>query len=453
MDLTAWTGAQKAVIGAMLLWPDETAGEIFQRAKPDHFGDAALRHVFESARDVWENNRPLDPITIQAAAGDDYGKLLADCMQETPTGVNVPIWLDLMQSAARMSAIQKQALAIMNAESEEEAVKLYERMGQILQDSGSVQVKTLTELISDYLDRMQDRKPVKYLNWGIESLDRKLYVSRGQFGVIAADSSVGKTALALQFAAHMAGTGLRVGFISLETPWESLEDRLMAETQLAAIPLPATKQKTLSEEDLRRAAETGVKSDRMQLKLFRNCMTLPEIRSVILQHRLDVVFIDYVQLIDCPGTERWDIVTNISMSLHRMAQQIGTTIVGLSQVTPPSKGSKVPPTKDDLRESRQLKQDADFILILYPSPDDEDPPNTRILKIEKNKDGQCVTLKLHFEPEHMTFSYRPSISAMRSEGQAKKNAKPTKAAEVPADVKPGQLVELPEEYEQEALPF
>lgn len=453
MDLNAWTGAQKSVIGSLLLWPDETAGEIFQRAKPEHFGSTELRHVFEAARGIWEANRPLDPVTLLAAAGDDYGKLLADCMQETPTGANVSAWLDLMRSSFRMSALQAQALAIVNAESEDAAVEVYERMGQMLQESGSVQVKTLTELISDYLDRMQDKKPVRYLNWGIESLDKTLYVSRGQFGVIAADSSVGKTALALQFAAHMAGTGLRIGFISLETPWESLADRLMAETQLAAIPLPATKKKELSEEDFRRAAESGAKSDRMQLKLFRNCMTLPEIRSVILQHRLDVVFIDYVQLIDAPGRERWDIVTNISMGLHRMAQQIGAVIVGLSQVTPATKGSKTPPTKDDLRESRQLKQDADFILILSPSVDEEDPPNTRVLEIAKNKDGRCARLKLHFEPEHMTFSYRPSVNAMRSEGKALRNKMPTKAVEVPADVKPGQLVELPEEYEQEALPF
>lgn len=453
MDLNAWTFAQKSVIGCLLLWPDETAGEIFQRAKPEHFGSAELRHVFEAARGIWETNRPLDPVTVLAASGDDYGKLLADCMQETPTAANVSAWLDLMRSGARMSALQAQALAIMNAESEAEAVEVYERMGQMLQESGSVQVRTLTELISDYLDRMQDKKPVRYLNWGIESLDKTLYVSKGQFGLIAADSSVGKTALALQFAVHMAGTGLRVGFISLETPWESLEDRLMAETQLSSIPLPTTKRKELSEEEFRRAAESGVRSDRMPLKLVRNCMTLPEIRSVILQHRLDVAIIDYVQLIDAPGRERWDIVTNISMSLHRMAQQIGAVIIGLSQVTPPSKGSKSPPSKDDLRESRQLKQDADFILILSPSTDEEDPPNTRVLEIAKNKDGRCARLKLHFEPEHMTFSYRPTVNAMRAEGQAKKNAKPTKAAEVPEDVKPGQLVELPEEYVQEELPF
>ena len=121
---------------------------------------------------------------------------------------------------------------------------------------------------------------------------------------------------------------------------------------------------------------------------MKSLADLQAIRARTLMRKFDVIFIDYVQLIDAPGQERWDIVTGISMSLHRMAQQLGVTVVGLSQITPAQKGGKQAPTKDDLRESRQLKQDADFILLLYPDTDEEAPPNTRILEIAKNKDGR-----------------------------------------------------------------
>ena len=437
MDLTAWKRAQESVIGALLIDPDYSAGLIFQSAKASHFGETELRHVFEAARELWNENRQLDAVTILDRAGSEYEQLLRDCMINTPTARNLPAWLEICQDSARLTAMQAEALAIVNADRAGDAAAAWERMGTMLQDADQGEDLSLGELIGDYCDRMQDKRPVRYLNWGIESLDRDLYVSGGQFGVIAADSSVGKTALALQFAYHMAADGHRVGFFSLETPKENLEDRLLAQYQVAGIPLPSTKRRKLTEEDLRAAGEAGMRSDQIYLRILRNYETLERIRAKTIQRRFDVIFIDYVQLIDAPGRERWDIVTNISMGLHRMAQQLGITVIGLSQITPAVKGQKAP-TKDDLRESRQLKQDADFILLLYPDTEEEAPPNARVLEIAKNKDGRCARLRMDFEPEHMTFKYHAkTMPEIWSEGRA------VKAAQRAKKPKAGELVELP----------
>lgn len=449
MDLRAWESAQRSVIGSLLVDPDHAAGEIFQSARSAHFNDPQLRHVFEAALDLWLAHRPIDVVTVLHAAGDEYEQLLRDCMIETPTVQNLRAYLDICRSSARLSAIQGEALAMMNAGSEKDATAAWERVGTLLQDDDDGEDLSLADLIGDYCDRMNDKRPVRYLNWGIDALDRELYVSPGQFGVLAADSSVGKTALALQFAYHMAAQGHRVGFFSLETPKENLEDRLMAETQVAGIALPTTKRKTLQENDYRRAAEAGMRSDRIYLRILRNYDTLERIRAKTIQRRFDVIFIDYVQLIDAPGQERWDIVTRISMGLHRMAQQLGVTVVGLSQITPAAKGSRQAPTKDDLRESRQLKQDADFILLLYPDKEQGAPENARVLEIAKNKDGRLARLRMDFDPEHMTFSYHlHDVNAMRSEGRAARAAQRTDKKKL------GQVhfEELPEEG-QEDLPF
>lgn len=423
MALTGWANAQRAVIGSLMLAPELCAGEIFQTARPSHFWDAALRHIFEAARTLWEQNKPIDPVTVAAACGsDDYTKLLAACMEATPTAVNFRAWLDICRSSARIAALQSEAMKIISADvTEAGALEAYERMGELLRGTEIGEDLSLTELIGDYLDRMRDTTPPDYLSWGMEKLDQVLAVSPGKFVILAADSSVGKTALALQFATHIAGTGKRVGFFSIETDKESLTDRLMAERQLAGIPLPATKAKKLTPDDFQRADEAGMRSDQMQLRVLRKFDTIPAIRARTLARKFDVIFIDYVQLIDAPGQERWDVVTGISMSLHRMAQQLGVTVVGLSQITPAAKGAKQAPTKDDLRESRQLKQDADVIMILSPSNDEEDPENTRILDVAKNKDGRCGKIKLRFEPQYMTFTELITLSGLRSEGQAIKN--------------------------------
>ena len=446
MDLTGWKLAQESVIGSLLIDPDQCAGLIFQSAKPSHFGEAELRHVFEAAQDLWNENRKLDPVTILNRAGAEYEQLLRDCMTATPTVQNLPAYLEICKDSARLTAMQAEALAIISATRADSAAQAWERMGTLLQDADQGEDLSLGDLIGDYCDRMNDKRPVRYLNFGIEALDKDLYVSGGQFGVIAADSSVGKTALALQFAYHMAADGHRVGFFSLETPKENLEDRLLAQHQVAGIPLPNTKRRKLSEDDMRAAGEAELRSGDIYLRILRNYESLERIRAKTIQRRFDVIFIDYVQLIDAPGRERWDIVTNISMGLHRMAQQLGITVIGLSQITPAVKGQKAP-TKDDLRESRQLKQDADFILLLYPDTEEDARANARILEIAKNKDGRCARLRMDFEPQHMTFKYRvPDVNDMRSEARMAKEVRRSKKP------KAGEFEELPP-GKGEDLPF
>ena len=425
--LNSWLDAQTSVIGSLLI-DSGCAGVIMQRARPEQFGDEALRHVFEAQRELWLGSRPIDIVTVLAALGESYRETLVRCVELTPTAANIEYYLDILRDAARLNAMQNAASEISLAASVEEAQAVWERMGEQLRETEDVEDLSWGELVSEYLDRMNDKTPVRYLSWGIEQLDQIIQVSRGKFVVLGADSSVGKTALALQFAYHMASTGLRVGFFSLETDKESLTDRLMAEKQVAGINLPRTKAKALSSEDVRRAAAAGIRSDEISLRIIRKAETIEQIRSRTLQRRFDVIFIDYMQLIDAPGRERWEIVTQISMRLHRMAQQLGVTIIGLSQLTPPDKTQKRAPSKDDLRESRQLKHDADVILLMSLGTDGE--KEWRELQVAKNKDGRLGRMRLLFDAEHMSFSYLPTPKPNELAEEGKKIKRRTSAERI-----------------------
>jgi hypothetical protein len=227
--------------------------------------------------------------------------------------------------------------------------------------------------------------------------------------------------------------------------------------QLAGIPVPSSQQKKLTDEDYARAAQAGILSQDIPLRVIRKANTLGKFRARTLQRRFDVIFVDYVQLIDVQGKERFDVVTRISMGLHRMAQELGIVIVGLSQVTPPEKGKKVKLTVDDLRESRQLKQDADIVLLMTRATGKDDPPEARILEVAKNKDGRRPKLRLNFDPTHMTFTPLITMDDIRSDGRVVRQQQEMhrKAQEktdpVPADVKPGEMAELSEELED--IPF
>ena len=401
----AWAAAQRSVIGALLLWPDKLAGRIFHSAKAAYFGNSALRHVFEAALGLWMERRPIDPVTVFKAAGDEYGDLIAECMKTVPTSANLDEYLHILQDEARLSGLRGIGSALAFSHNEEEAQAAYEEAGRLLREMENIEDLSLAECVSDYLDRMGDQTPPDYLKLGIPQLDNLLNIGAGKFVILAADSSVGKTALALQFAYHIAESGKKVGFFSLETDAHSLTDRLLAEKQVAGIALPRSKSKALSDTDYKRATDVGLRASQIPLRLIRKATTIEQIRGRTIQRGFDVIFIDYVQLIDAAGKERWDIVTNVSIGLHRMAQELGVTVFGLSQITPPSKDQKKAPTKDDLRESRQLKHDADVILIMSIST--EGAGVFRELQVAKNKDGALGRMLLDFDFEHMTFSYRP----------------------------------------------
>jgi replicative DNA helicase len=399
----------------------------------------------------------VDPVTLGAKAGKEYSQTIVDCVNLTPTAVNAGAYLKILREQAQLNAMQVEALSISTAETVEDATESYEKIGKLLAATEDIEDYSLTEMIGMYLDRMNDPTPPDYLHFGMDRLDSALAVTPGMFLIIGADSSTGKTALALQFAVHIARNGKRVGFFSLETPQEPLQNRIMAEHQLAGIPVPSSQQKKLTDEDYTRAAQAGILSQDIPLRVIRKANTLEKIRARTLQRRFDVIFVDYVQLIDVQGKERFDVVTRISMGLHRMAQELGIVIVGLSQVTPPEKGKKVKLTVDDLRESRQLKQDADIVLLMTRATGKDDPPEARILEVAKNKDGRRPKLRLNFDPTHMTFSPLITMDDIRSDGRLVRQQQEMhrKAQEktdpVPADVKPGEMAELSEELED--IPF
>ena len=415
-----WAEAQRAVIGSLMISPDEVSGIVFLKATPGMFGDPAMRHVFESARSLWSAGKPIDAVTVLSVAGDEYHDLIEGCMRMTPTAANVEAYLDEIRNEAQLAAMQEDAMAILSAKTIEDAMDAFERIGIRLRETKPAAMKSMSQMISEYLDRMNDPTPPDYLRFGIEKLDDAIAVTRGMYIILGAESSSGKTALALQFAVNLAKTGKRVGFFSLETPDEPMQNRIMSETQVAGIKQDASKHKQLTDMDFLRAMEAGIAFENTQLYFGRTANTVEAIRAETVQHRFDVIFIDYVQLVASPGESRTQIVTETSIRLHNMAQELNVTIVGLSQMTPPDKNVKRKLTVDDLRESRQLRNDAEIVLLLSKSEDKNDPKHLRILEVGKNKDGRHPRIKLNFDPEHMTFWHYKDMSDIYHDGEEAK---------------------------------
>lgn len=406
MDLNE---AQVSVVGSLLLAP-ECAGAVFEKLGEADFSDPTARTLFGALRGLWLEQKPLDSVMLLSRVGEAYTEAIADVMRRTPTAANVTEYAELVRSDALLGRIRALSLRILECRTGDEAAAALREAEGLLADRQSAKVKRYSEMAQDFLDRMADKKPADYLDFGFPALNDKVSISQGRFVVLAAESSVGKTALALQLALGIARKGKRVGFFSLETSAPDAMDRIVAQT--ADVPLPAIKHKRLGEELERAVVKELERSYALPFELIEAAgSTAEDLRALTLARRYEVIFIDYVQLLRAEGENPAQQVRAVSMALHTMAQQLGVTVIGLSQVTPPpkdAKGRRPELSKENLRESHQLIHDAEAILIMDLA-DIKDYSSNRILKVDKNKDGPCCRMLLRFDARKMRFEYVPPV--------------------------------------------
>lgn len=220
-------------------------------------------------------------------------------------------------------------------------------------------------------------------------------------------------------------SGKKVGFFSLETDHDDAVDRMSANA--ADIPLGNIKHKRLDSFAIGRIVDEFKKNGELSLELIEAAgCTVEEIRATTLMRRYDVIFIDYVQLITASkGDGSSEQVRQISIDLHTLSQQLGVTVIGLSQVTPPEKdkkGNRRPLRKEDLRESKQLGNDAEAVLLLDLT-DLNDYSSPRVLIVDKNKDGPPGRMLLRFDARRMRFVYLPPYEGADREAARERNEK------------------------------
>lgn len=394
--------AEGAVIGSMII-DESCVPDVMLKVVPEHFIHPEYRHLFEAIRGLWQDRQPIDPVTVEDVVGFRYHKLLADLMQMTPTAANVMKYAAILQQDAQLHQIQTLASKLQLADDMDDARKISEQIYQLLSDRQDLQITTWQDGLRDFFDRQSDPTPPKYLPWGIPALDENLTAELGDFVIVGATPSSGKTALALQFAVHMARKGYRVGFFSFETKDKKLVDRIVA--QQSSVTLSQIKHKQIKDNDWDHIARTIAPTGSYPLEIIRAAgMTVADIQSITMSHRYQIVVVDYIQLVRSFGynRNRTEEVTRISLSLHEMCGRLGVCVIGLSQLSRPDKTAKPrDPTMSDLRESGQLEQDAEIIMLLNSAAMPE-----RKLIVDKNKDGEPADVPLEFNAQHVRFVQR-----------------------------------------------
>lgn len=398
--------AQVSVIGSLLLEP-ELIGEVLLRLPDRDFLSGTCRRTYQVIRSLFQAGETVDPVTVREklGGGSEWNAFLLQVMELTPTAAHVWEYVRLVREQARLERLRSLGTELAEAACLEDAGALVDKLDREMVERGRVKFITMEQALLDFYER--HREEHAYFTWPLPKLNGRLYVEGGDLVVLGGYASAGKTALALMCAWHLAEQGKRVGFFSLETGARKLHDRLIAHAM--EMNFANIKRSTLTEKDYEALNRAAPRLTAPPLEFVdASGMTAGDIRAFSLSRRYEAVFIDYLQLIQGDRQGRYDTVTGASIALHRMSQSTGIAVFALSQLSRAEKvqGREKAPTMSSLRESGQIEQDADVVLLLY-KEDGEDPESPRRLRIAKNKEGELGYLRLALDGSTQTFRELP----------------------------------------------
>lgn len=371
-----------------------------QELKHDDFSTLEVRRCFEIILDLFRNGKTIDPLTISNKSENKLSckkflvKLL-DCVIST-AGAKEHIKIVKDASKRRKATEKTNDLILLlteNADIEKCRTQTSEILNAYDDNYDADAVKAIQGFASAY-ERIG--KPKKYYKTGIHKVDEKAKISKGDYIIFGGRPSAGKTAFTLQMLMNIAKEYNTV-FFSLETSTDKIYDRLLS--NYTNTKLSDLKDGTVT--DLERERITRFANDFSKLKLSvvsAAGWTVEQIKSKALQLKAEIIFIDYLGLIKTEGNSQYERTTRISMDLHTMAQRYRLTTVALVQLN----RQDGEPDMTSLRDSGQIEQDADVIMLMH-RPDEDDNTNRHLI-IAKNKEGEVGKVRLYFEGEVQRFT-------------------------------------------------
>jgi len=280
----------------------------------------------------------------------------------------------------------------------------------------AIEIKEAMRRLSSQLELDSAAGSCTGLPTGFTQLDE--YTSGFQPGdlvVLAGRPSMGKTALGLTMAQHVALHHRRsVAFFSMEMSADQIAQRLVC-SYGHGIDAQRLRRRMLSPEEQRSLLDAC--SEYEEAPLFVDDtpgMSAMELRSkarrLKQRHDIQAVFVDYIQLMHSPRAESRQVeIATISRGLKALGRELGIPIIALAQLNRLAEGrSDKRPIMSDLRESGAIEQDADVVLLIhreeYYKRDDESLKGMAELIIAKQRNGPTGSVNLSFNSKFTRFA-------------------------------------------------
>jgi replicative DNA helicase len=426
--------AEQAVLGGLML--DKAAwDQVGDVIVADHFFRPDHALIFESIASLAAEAQPCDPVTVSEHL-QRLGKLneagglayLGTLTRDTPGAANARAYAEIVKERALLRELVSAGGEIAGSvwsEEGESARDLVERAERRIfaiaegssRGKGYISAKQALPALIDQIDDLYNNpnKP-RGLPTGFIDFDNKTGGLRGgDLLIIAGRPSMGKSTLAINMAEHAAlkeGIRASVAIFSLEMPAEQILTRMLS--SVGSVHLGNIRSGKLSEDDWPRI--TGATKQLQDAKIFIDdtpALTPTELRArsrrIKREHGLDLIVVDYLQLMTVPGTKenRATEISEISRGLKALAKELSCPVIALSQLNRGvEQRENKKPVMSDLRESGAIEQDADMILLIYRDEVyNKETPKKGVAEIDlaKHRNGETGDIRLTFRGQNARF--------------------------------------------------
>ncbi len=426
--------AERAVLTSMLMSSKAIAEAQEIIKSGDEFFNRVYGIIYDTIAEMENNGSKVDPVTLKDKLGEkelpsEVASLtyLMEIMKDSTssTSANVTYYAQIVHKKAESRSLIKAAESIAEEgyRDDSDVAELFNTAEKKIYDATQSRIvrdiRPIDEIFFDALTnvsnayRMQGN--ITGLATGFSDLD--YFTSgfqRSDFILIAARPSMGKTAFALNIAEHMAlKNGNGVGIFSLEMSSTQLANRLMAMNSRVSVSL--LRNGKISGDDYQKITDSGTLFGRSGLFIDDTPgISVAELRSKCRRlksaGKLDIIFIDYLQLMTGSGKaeSRQQEVSQISRELKGLARELDIPVVALSQLSRTVESRKPPkPMLSDLRESGAIEQDADVVMFIYREDyynKDTKRKNVSDIIIAKQRNGPVDEFPLVWLPEYTKFA-------------------------------------------------
>lgn len=432
--------AEQSLLGSLLIDKDAVI-KIVELVRGDDFYKDTHGMVFDAMMELWNKREPIDILSLankleekkqlELVGGRGY---IISLSSMVPTSSHVAHYATIVQKKATLRRLISAASDITGFSFQEDDEisdildKSEQRLFAISQKYTKQAFVPIREVLSDAFERMDqlhaNRGELRGITSGFQSMDNMLAgFQRSDLIILAARPSCGKTSFALDIARNAAVRGkAAIGFFSLEMSKEQLVDRLLcAEARVDSWKMRTGKLSSQGDNnDFSRIGDAmGVLSE---AKIFiddSSSANVMEIRSkcrrLQMEHGLDMIIIDYLQLMESArqrsGDNRVQEVAEISRGLKGIARELNVPVIALSQLSRAveSRNPAIPKLAD-LRESGSIEQDADIVMFIYRKamdrnffnlPDEE--KHLADIMVAKHRNGPVGQVTLYFNEEMASF--------------------------------------------------
>src|SRR5947209_15317544 len=432
--------AEQGVLGSMLLSPRQAIGECVEKINEEYFYVTSHQTIYNALVELWNANQAIDLITFTQFLRDRNllesvggAAFVTSLFTFVPTAANLAYYLEIVRDKHILRQIIVAATeSVRRAYEEQDEVnnlldEVEQKIFAVGEDRFKGQILTMKDQVMEAIEaieKLYERKGgITGISSGFVEFDRMTSgLHPSEMIVIAARPSMGKTALAMNIAEHVAiNEKLPVGVFSLEMSSQQLVQRLLCSR--ARVNLQKVRDGFLSERDF--PSLTAAASKLAEAKIFIDdsaSLSILELRAkarrLKAQQDVQLLIVDYLQLLRSTSRRAQDNrqleISEISAGLKGLAKELKIPVIVVAQLNrQPEQRSGGKPRLSDLRESGSIEQDADLVGLLVRPEIYEEDEEARAEKageaeliIAKQRNGPVGEILLTFLKEFTRFEDR-----------------------------------------------